>query len=344
MKARRILISAAEPSGDALGAALIEALVAQSPQNIQAFGLTGPKMRAAGVQTLFKMEDMCAMGLVEVIKKRTPILEAKKRLHSALDDTVDLCIAIDAPDLHLPLLKDAKSKSILSVGYVSPQIWAWRKGRSKKVVESMDRLLCLFDFEPALYPDDFDAQWVGHPIVDRTQSLQRKTPRKMHFALFPGSRQHEIDRHLPIYLEVTKHLPQASFVLSVPKHLHTPELPPNIERSDAGVQAALDTQAALCKSGTISLELAYFNIPTVVAHRVHPLTYFMAKLFVRDLSYFAMPNILSKKEVVQEHIQQLKPEVLAQALLQAQAPNANLQSLGRPGAIKRAAQALRSAT
>lgn len=340
MNTRRILISAAEPSGDVLGAALIEALISESTQNIHAFGLTGPKMRSVGVETLFKMEDMCAMGLIEVLKKRKPILEAKSRLHSALEGKVDLCVAIDAPDLHLPLLKAAKSKSIFSVGYVSPQIWAWRKGRSKKIAESMDRLLCLFDFEPALYPKEFDAQWVGHPIVDRRKPLQRQSVRPMHFALFPGSRQHEIDRHLPIYIEVTKHLPHASFVLSVPGHLSTPKLPSNINRSGLGVQAALDARAALCKSGTISLELAYFNIPTVVAHRVHPLTYLMAKLFVRDLPYFAMPNILSEKEVVQEHIQHLDPKKLAHALLHAEAPNANLQSLGRPGAIKRAARAL----
>ena len=116
MNPMRILISAAEPSGDALGAALIEALTAQSEREIQAFGLTGPKMRAIGVQTLFKMEDMCAMGLIEVLKKRKPILEAKRILHRALEEHVDLCIAIDAPDLHLPLLKEAKSKSIFSIG------------------------------------------------------------------------------------------------------------------------------------------------------------------------------------------------------------------------------------
>ncbi|MEC7983975.1 MAG: lipid-A-disaccharide synthase [Myxococcota bacterium] len=333
MRKKKILISAAEPSGDALGALLIQALSAQ--HSIEAVGLTGPKLRDAGVQSLFRMEEMCAMGLVEVLKKRKPILEAKRRLHDALDDSIDVCIAIDAPDLHLPLLRAAKERSIFSVGYVSPQIWAWRKGRSKTVARSMDRLLCLFDFEPALYPTDFDAQWVGHPIADRLP--QKRTVQPRHFALFPGSRQHEIDRHLPIYLQTAALIEDARFTLSIPKHLQTPTLPDNVERTEEGAAAALTAQAALCKSGTISLELAHLNIPTVVAHRVHPLTYAMARLFVRHLPYFAMPNILSQEEVMPEYIQHLRPSTLAQALQTVKAPEADLRSIGEPGAVQRAA-------
>ena len=204
------------------------------------------------------------------------------------------------------------------------------------MVRSMDRLLCLFDFEPALYPSDFDAHWVGHPIADR--KLQRMPPRPQHFALFPGSRQHELDRHLPIYFQVATELPEASFVLSIPEHLSTPSLPSNVQRSSEGIGAAVDVQAALCKSGTISLELAHLNVPTVVAHRVHPLTFLMAKLFVRDLPHFAMPNILSKKEIIPEYIQKIDPQKIAQELCSVTPPQADLRSLGSEGAVQRAAK------
>ncbi len=331
---KRILISAAEPSGDLLGAALIEALKAHQP--IEAWGLAGPRMRQAGVRAVANMEDVSAMGLIEVMEKLGAINAVRTRLFQELNQAPDAVILIDAPDLHLPVGRAAKKKGLLSIGYVSPQVWAWRPGRTHKIEKSLDCLLCLFEFEPGLYQDGF-AKWVGHPIVDRIQKRQQVEP--WLFGLTPGSREQETDRLLPVFIETAERIKsqhsQATFKLVSPVKIL--DLPPWITRGES-INDLAQAQAVLTKSGTVTLELAAMGVPQVVAHKVHPLTHWLGRRLVSGIEHIAMPNILSNSAVVPEFLQDLNPEILADALLNLPAHQAvDLTALGPSGASARAA-------
>ncbi|MAY80248.1 MAG: lipid-A-disaccharide synthase [Deltaproteobacteria bacterium] len=331
---RRLLISAAEPSGDLLAAALVRALKERG--SIDAFGLAGPAMRDAGVQALANMEDVCGMGFVEVLRKLGAIQHTRATLCGALDDSVDAVVLIDAPDLHLPIGKVSRSMGIRTIGWVSPQVWAWRPGRVEGISASLDHLLCLFDFEPELYPD-LDTQWVGHPVMDRIQP--RTNVDSTLIGLAPGSREQETDRLLPIFIQTAEELrssdPNLQFRLVSPVSKLT--LPDWIERGP-DIQSLSSARAVLTKSGTVTLELAVMGVPQVVAHQVHPITYWLGRRLVRGIQHIAMPNILAKDQVVPEFVQNLKPHVLADALQGLPEHQAvNLSALGDPGATRRTA-------
>ena len=331
---KRILISAAEPSGDQLGAALVDALQQRAP--IEAFGLAGPAMRKKGVVPLARMEPMCAMGIVEVIQKIPAIRTAQSALHAGLQTQPDAVVLIDAPDLHLPLAKKARARGIQTIGWVSPQVWAWRPGRAKTVCDALDHLLCLFQFEPPLFSET-DAQWVGHPVIDRCAKRQEVD---LHLiGLAPGSRRAEVERNWPKFIETAAEIrtrkPDTRFRVVSP--IDGLNVPMWIERGST-VNDLSTARAVLTKSGTITLELAVMGIPQVVAHRVHPVTYGFGSHLIRGIRHIAMPNILAGKEVVPEFVQQLDPVELADALLSLpDAQNIDLTALGPPGAIERTA-------
>jgi lipid-A-disaccharide synthase len=336
---RRLLISAAEPSGDILGASLVESLNQSGP--IEAFGLAGPAMRAAGVEPLARMEPMCAMGVVEVVQRLPAIRSTQRALRAGLEQKPDALLVIDAPDLHLPLARYARAKGIPAIGWVSPQVWAWRPGRARTVCDSLDHLLCLFDFEPPLF-DQLDAHWVGHPVIDRCTPRTSVDPHLI--GLTPGSRQTEVERIWPHFVaaatEIRRREPQTRFCVVSP--VESLETPLWIERGTS-VNDLSRARAVLTKSGTITLELAVMGIPQVVAHRVHPITYGLGRHLVQGIRHIAMPNILAGKEVVPEFIQTLDPVALADAILGLpEAQDIDLSALGTPGAINRTANHVRN--
>ena len=331
---RRIFISAAEPSGDVLGAELVRAL--EDLGDVSFFGLAGPRMRAAGVEPLAEMEDVAAMGIAEVLTRLPQILTTNATLKAAIEERPAAAIFIDAPDLHHPLGRHARSHGVPSIGYVSPQVWAWRAGRAATVHEVFDQLLCLFDFEPALFPNA-GAAWVGHPVVDRLAVRQSVDP--CLFGLAPGSRSQETARMRGPFIEtahrIRSRLPDARFLLL--SRDDTGPLPDWIDHV-RDVRALSRARGVLTKSGTITLELAVMGVPQVVAHRVHPLTHSLGRMLVQGVDYIAMPNILAKQSVVPEYIQVLDPEVLSQAILSLPTTQAvDLQALGPGGASERAA-------
>ncbi len=349
----QLLISAAEASGDALAAELVAALRELRP--VQATGVAGPAMRDQGVQAIARVEDLSVNGVWEVLGKLSTIRAAQATVRRALATGPDLLVIVDAPDFHLPLARHARGLGIPAVGYVSPQVWAWRPGRAKTLARDLDRLLCLFPFEPALYtPHGLDARFVGHPVVDRLAGHPRE-PRPGRFALLPGSREHELDSLLPVFLEaaacVRAEQPGAQFVLGVADGVEHPGLKnaeeAGVEIAGGLVEAALGAEAALVASGTATLELAVLGVPMVVAYKVHPSTYLLGRLLVRGIQHIALPNILAGRAVVPEHVQDLSPERLAADLLRV-ANDADVErgleevrnSLGPPGASGRAAVAL----
>ncbi len=349
----QLLISAAEASGDALAAELVVAL--RGLREVEAYGVAGPAMRAAGVRAVAHVEELGANGIWEILGKLPAIRAAQSALRTAMSPAPDLLVTVDAPDFHLPLARHARGLGIPAVGYVSPQVWAWRPGRAKTLARDLDRLLCLFPFEPALYtPHGLDARFVGHPVVDRLGGVE-PAPRPHRYALLPGSRGHELASLLPVFLETAERLrarqPDASFVLGVAEGVPAASLA-MAER--AGVEvvqglsaAACQAEAALVASGTATLELTVLGVPMVVAYRVHPSTYLLGRLLVRGIEHIALPNILAGRSLVPEHLQELDPDALAGDLLRV-AQDAGIRrglaevraSLGPGGAAQRAAQAL----
>ena len=212
----KLCISAVEHSGDRLGAALYTEL--KKKIKVEAYGICGPKMRAVGIQTIVPMETINAMGIAEALAKLPAILSARKKLINAFDRETTAIIAIDGPDFHLPILKHFEC---IRIGMVSPQIWAWRSERAQRIALSLDMLLCLFDFEPKLYPKDFDARFIGHPIVDWFHPAENQKPNL--YGLAPGSRPQEIKRMWPIFLktamEIKEKKPSSRFIVSAPVNI-----------------------------------------------------------------------------------------------------------------------------
>ncbi|MGC6510354.1 MAG: lipid-A-disaccharide synthase [Myxococcota bacterium] len=309
----KVFISAAEPSGDRIAAALMTEWKKMHP--VEFVGISGPLMRKVGLKTIQPMEEFMAMGIVDVLKRLPQIVRARRLALQCLTEVAQ-CICIDAPDFHLPILNHAKQNKIRAVGIVSPQIWAWRRNRASKIARKMDQLLCLFDFEPSLYPSGFDARFVGHPIQQWTTPRTKFTANE--FAFFPGSRPQEIKRHLPLYVQTAHALkrlnPEARFTLSLPQSVTPPLLPKGMTVHHNGAQMARSAQAALCKSGTITLELACMNVPMVVAHRVHPITYWIGRTLLKGVKHISLPNILSQRLAVPEFIQPKDPSFLARQL------------------------------
>lgn len=343
---KRILVSAQEASGDRLGADLIGAMRARGNgggEGLEVSGLAGPMLLAAGATALPDSRPMNpVMGLAEVLKHLGELRHNRAAMLRALDARPDLLVVIDAPDFNLPLARAAKAKGVRVVGLVSPQVWAWRSGRAREIARSMDLLLCLFPFEPAFYtPHGLDARWIGHPAVDRARSSARE-PGVV--ALFPGSRRAEIERLLGPFLAAAAALDAREVLLPLAASLSPADLGP----LPANVRLCTSTEAlaragrALTKSGTSTLEIALAGIPMVVAHRVHPVTYWLGRLLVRGVRHLSLPNILLKREAVREYVQVFTPEQLASDLRVAQPPPTDeLRAvLGAPGVAARAAAAV----
>lgn len=340
----RLVVSAAEASGDRLLAELIVAMRAAGAQ-LPIVGNIGPGAEQAGATRIDGIEHVApAMGLVEVLRA----IPAHKRNRARLLDALrpgDTLLTVDSPDLHTGLALQAKRRGFRTIGYVSPQLWAWRPGRAPSVAAAYDQLLCLFSFEPALYAGTgLDARWVGHPAVDRARGSNRE-PGVL--AIFPGSRPAEIRRHLAVFLEAAR-MSDATEVLVAAAggvHFNNSELAGVVNRRVSvvsGVEAMRRADRALCKSGTVTLELAMAGIPMVVAHRVHPLTYWIGRTFVHGVNHLALPNVLLKRDAVPEFVQHFDAHTLANALSSVtEPPVEELRALlGDRGVAERAADIL----
>lgn len=312
----RVCIVAGEPSGDRLGAAVVAALRTAWPAT-RFVGVAGPALRAAGVTAVARVEDASVMGLVEVLARLPQLWRLRRAARRTLAPGIDLAIFVDAPDLCLPLARHARQQGIPTVVIGSPQLWAWRPGRAPGVLAAADRLLCLFAFEPPLYAAHArpgQVAFVGHPAADHPPPRGPVDPH--HWAILPGSRPAELRRHLGPFQATTAALaaaaPGARFTWVVPR-AQAAALPPGLAVAHS-LDAVADARGALTKSGTVTLELAARQIPMVVAHRVHPLTHWLARRLVTGVAHIALPNLLDAARPVPEHVQQLDPAVLARAL------------------------------
>ncbi|KAA0892035.1 lipid-A-disaccharide synthase [Oryzomonas rubra] len=330
---RNIMIVAGEASGDIYGADLArEAL--KLDRSLHFFGIGGARMREAGVETLVDSADMAVVGLVEVLKHFDVISGAFLRLKKILfADRPDLLILIDYPGFNLRLAKAARKAGVKVLYYISPQIWAWRQGRVKKMARLVDHMAVILPFEAPFYERaGVPVSFVGHPMSDLVKVVAERDeaaesfgldPSRRIIGLFPGSRRNEIDRLLPVIVDAAvllkKRFPDAQFVLPVASTLHDDDITPQL--TAAGLEAAITRErihdliracdAVISVSGTVTLEIALVGTPMVIIYKLSPLTYHLAKRMVK-VDNIGLCNIVAGETVVKELIQnEANPALIA---------------------------------
>jgi lipid-A-disaccharide synthase len=327
-----IFLSAGEASGEAYGALLLTELkerCASLGVTPRFLGMGGERMEALGLERVVRSEDVAVMGITEVIRHMPRIYAEYRKLKAAVHERKpDIAVLIDFPDVHLRLAETFKRLGIPVIFFVSPQLWAWKKGRIKRVRRFVDRMLVIFPFEEPFYRErEVEATYVGHPLADLTlPSVSRvlfaeenglDVPNRW-IGLLPGSRIKEIRLNLPEMVRAARLLFErdgaTEFVLPVAPTLtmaqlhevtgllteHAAGLPVRMVRD---ARAALfHARGSIVASGTATVEAALIGNPFVVVYRVSPVTYWIAKRVV-TVPHVAMVNLVAEKRLVPELIQ-----------------------------------------
>nr|WP_314170439.1 lipid-A-disaccharide synthase [uncultured Aggregatibacter sp.] len=335
-----IAIIAGEVSGDILGAGLIHALKARYP-HAKFIGIGGERMIAEGFETLFDMEELSVMGLVEVLKHLPRLLNIRRSIIKQLSALKpDIFIGIDAPDFNLDVELKLKQQGIRTIHYVSPSVWAWRQKRVYKIAAATNLVLAFLPFEKAFY-DRFNVpcRFIGHTMADaiplkpnRDEACQllNLDPAQRYVAMLVGSRGSEVEFLSEPFLQTAQLLhqryPDVKFLVPLInqkrrqqfeqiKQRVAPEL--DMILLDGNARAAMiAAEATLLASGTASLEAMLCKSPMVVGYRMKPFTYFLAKRLVKT-KYVSLPNLLADEMLVPELIQEdCNPTNLAEKLSQ----------------------------
>ena len=330
MTAAEVMIVAGEPSGDMHAAVMVRALRARRP-DLHLVGVGGGRLAAEGVELLERAERIAVVGFVEVIKHlpvlRTLMTALKARLDSG---RVRLLVLIDYPGFNMRLAREAKRRGIPVLYYITPQVWAWHKSRVRELRDTVAKAAVILPFEEAqLRAAGVDATFVGSPLIDATQSLPSHAEAcailgldalRPVLALFPGSRAGEIGRHLTDFVAtghaVVARRPGVQVIVSAPPNVVIdPAVCPFPVVRDASHTVFRAATAAMCKSGTTTLEAALCGCPLVVAYRTSAMTYAIAKRLV-TLPNIALVNIVAGRRVAPEFIQHaLRAERVMPALL-----------------------------
>jgi len=329
-----LLIVAGEASGDLHGARLLAEL-RQAVPGVRAFGLGGDELQAAGFEPVAHSSEIAVVGITEAAR----VLPRAWRIFQDLLAEVDrrnakTAVLIDSPDFNLRLAKKLHRRGVRVVYYISPQLWAWRKGRIKAVTRTVERMLVVFGFEVDFYREHgVEAIHVGHPLVDEVPRLEHvwdRDPRPESYtvAVLPGSRRSEVRAILPILLASLQQIAQEAPITArlieaptVPKAMFDEliaqsSLPPEVklERVTKDRFAAIaDSHLALCASGTATLEVGLLGTPLIVIHRIGPVSYLLGRLLV-DVEHAGMVNLVLGRRVAPELLQyDARPDKIAAA-------------------------------
>jgi lipid-A-disaccharide synthase len=369
----RILLSAGEASGDRLGAGLARALRRRRP-DLELVGMGGAQMAEAGVRLIQDAAEVSVVGIQEVLAHLPALRRAMRSLETALGERPDLLVPIDFPDFNLRLAARARRAGVDVVYFVSPQVWAWRRGRVRAIRRVVRRMLVLFPFETAFYEAaGVPATFVGHPVAEQDRAPRPRAelcalagldPAREIVALVPGSRRSDVDRLLPPMLDgaaqVVRRRPGGQVLVTrapglaadwfdarlagvdrATVRVHSGDFPEILAVAATGVVA----------SGTASLEAAVAGLPLVVAYRMGLLSYLIGRALVR-LPHIALPNLVAARRVVPELIQRdcragrIAAELLryledAEHTARVRGELAGIRArLGGPGVFERAADAI----
>jgi lipid-A-disaccharide synthase len=373
MTEKKVMIVTGEASGDMHGANLIKAMRAMQPELVVR-GMGGEALISQGMAPLYDAAKLSVVGLSEVFSHLGDIRAAQRLLGQQLIvNRPGLLILIDLPDFNLMLAKKAKKLGIPVFYYISPQVWAWRSGRVRKIKRLVDRMAVILPFEKDFYRrKGMSVDFVGHPLLDVVKArISRPTflagqgiemAGQKIVGLLPGSRRKEVATMLPIFIaaavRLEKQLGRMTFLMPVAPTLTAADLAGcgledcgldiRLIRSDRyDLMAACD--AVVAASGTVTLELAILKVPMVVSYRVSRLTYFLGRKFIK-VDYASLVNLIAGREIVPELLQEkATPANISKALLQLLEDNAVrarmkqgldgvVGSLGEPGASRRAAE------
>ncbi|NQU03396.1 MAG: lipid-A-disaccharide synthase [Syntrophaceae bacterium] len=367
---KKIMIIAGEASGDLHGSNLVREMLSLTP-DLYFYGVGGERLKKAGVELVANSADMAVVGLTEVLSKLGAILKVRRQLKESLRKSrPDLLILIDYPDFNMPMAKLAKKNGIKVFYYISPQVWAWRKGRRYSLGRTVDRMAVILPFEKQAYDDvELDVRFVGHPLLDVVKTKYTREEALKKFGLkadfttvgiLPGSRENEVAKLLPEMLgaaDILKEkIPKSQFILPLADTLDSNSLSEIIRHYPADIKitknAVYDTIAiadiAMVASGTATLETALLGTPMIVAYKVSPLSYLMGRIFI-DIDHIGLVNIIAGKTVAPEFIQgDAKAEKMAEGVFDILDDKKRMdeikaelkkvrEKLGNPGAAKRAA-------
>ncbi len=319
-----VFIITGEPSGELYGA-LLSGELRSLKKDIRICGVGGERMMAEGVELIAGITG--AFGLIEAVSSIKTLRDVFSRITERLEqDRPSVVVLIDFPDFNLKVAQRAKSLGIKVLYYVSPQVWAWRRRRIRKIKALSDRIAVVLPFEEKIYRDaGADCEFVGHPIMEEIENTKGSKgfireslglrPDREVLALLPGSRRHELKRLMPLVISMVQ-----CFKRDHPNFQYILPMAPNLFAVDyqewSGVLEGLGVKVvrgmatevlsasdlALIASGTSTLQAALCNIPMVVVYKVSPLTYFIGRMLV-NVKYISLVNLLMDREVVKELIQ-----------------------------------------
>lgn len=318
------MFSAGESSGDQHAAALFNELKARRG-DIRGIGMGGAKMAAAGIDIGYDSSAIAVIGVIEVIKHYPEIRRALALMKRLLRDRrPDLLVCVDYKEFNFKLATYAKSIGVKVLFYVSPQVWAWRRGRVKQYGQVIDMMAVIFPFETAFYEvENVPVRYVGHPSVDKVKPLRSKNEDLREFGLaadkpvvglLPGSRANEIKRLLPVMLAAAqglqKDFPHLQFILPQASSVADDLLADYLRLAPVNVvvvkNQAYDAiqccDAIMTSSGTASLEIALLGIPMLICYKLSPITYWLGRLLVKT-PFIGLPNIVVGKAIIKEFIQ-----------------------------------------
>jgi lipid-A-disaccharide synthase len=363
------MIVAGEASGDLHGGDLARQILARDPA-CELFGIAGHQMREAGVRAMVRIEDIHGLGLTELISTIGLSLATLRDFRRILrTEKPDLVILIDYAEFNLVLAGFAKRAGVPVLYYITPQVWAWRRGRIKKIADRSTRLAVVLPFEKELYEVAGErVSFVGHPLLDRVVPAQGRAetlarhglPRNAKLlALLPGSRRAEVRYILPPLAEAARVLAHdfgLHPVLALAPTITPAQLADEVDADLSGIRIIQgDTysiiaasEVALVASGTATLETALLGCPMVIVYKVSPLTYMLGRMLITGVKFVGMPNILAGEIIVPELIQR---ELTPRNLVRAAEPmlhdsiraetiaklNSLRERLGAPGAAARVA-------
>ena len=363
-----IVIVAGETSADLHGAKLVKAMRARTDR-LDFYGVGGPALRRAGVHILVDAAALSVVGLTEVVAKLPNILNGFKTVKRNLKKLKpDLLILIDFPDFNLNLAAAAKKMGIRVLYYVSPQIWAWRPGRVKRIARLVDHMAVILPFEEEIYKNhEIPVTFIGHPLLDSPgpvseAAINNPIGAQPVIGLLPGSRESEIIRHVPVMLETAGILrPRYSglkFLISHAPSVRREQLESLIHKNLPDIDLEIFSNPVeemfhhctliIAASGTVTLQAAIYGLPMVIIYKVSPLSYLLGRALVR-VKNIGLVNLIAEKEIVPEFVQyDASANNIADAaseILSDDAKRRHMQNelvkvrerLGKPGASERLA-------